>query len=145
MRKRRLALSALAVTSCSPVTTTDAGFDAGTDAGRPDAGTDAGTDAGYDAGVPDAGPADAGSTFDGGCPCFRTDGGCALPPDFPLDGGVPQFYVEAQCLCTPSPQNPRLCYDETQLRCFSWACNPGRGADGGGDFTLPDGGLVCLC
>ena len=145
MKKRRLALGSFAFAWCGPteMPAMDGGtnHDAGVDAGR----TDAGTDAGYDAGPSDAGPSDAGPSDAGGCPCFRTDGGCALPADFPLDGGVPQFFVEEQCYCTPNPQSIVYCYDETPLRCESWACNPGKGADGGGEYGLPDGGLVCYC
>jgi hypothetical protein len=140
MKRRRLVLSAFTVASCTPAASmTDAGVDAGYDAGIPDAGPDSGSDGGLDAGF-DAGPTDAGRT-DGGCACPRADGGCPVPPDFPPDASG-TFFEQELCFCTENPVV--FCYDETDARCSSWACNPGKAADGG-LLYLPDGGVECLC
>lgn len=125
---------AFTLASCSPAVTPG-------DAGPTDSGsmtvTDAGIDAGYDAGVPDAGPRDAGVLP---CPCFRADGGCAVPEDFPR--GIPD-YNAAQCDCMPN--SVLFCYDETAARCtISWACNPGKEPDGGVS-KQQDGSTLCLC
>ena len=87
------------------------------DGGR-DAGTDAGTDAGYDAGAPDA-----------GCRCYRNDGGCPIPPDFPPDASG-TFYEEELCYCQPN--DAVFCADETTIRCFSWACSSSATLGGAG-------------
>ena len=141
--------------SCTPIATSgdagreedggdaraDAGFDAGYDAGLADGDRDAGI---RDGGVADAGSADASSLDSGppdsGCPCFRADAGCPVPPDFPPDASA--ILVQEQCACQPNALF--FCYDETDLRCASWVCRPGKAPDGGARY-FADGGLVCFC
>lgn len=132
MSKRRLALGALSFTACSPVMLMDGGASP-PDSGAPDAGrSDAGTDAGYDAGRPDA-----------GCPCVSArTGRCLIPSDFPPDAA--QYVIDSVCDC--QYVSVLVCPDETDLRCMSWACHPGRVRDGGsGVERTADGGYTCLC
>jgi hypothetical protein len=96
--------------------------------------TDAGTDAGYDAGPT---PTDAGKMG-----TAWGDAGCVLPSDFPWDSGAAPALAEAACQCVWVPV--LHCFTEDGPRCFSWACPPGKSADGGYQ-TMADGGVVCLC
>jgi hypothetical protein len=111
-------LAAISLGACSaPMTTTDAGTDAGYDAGtEPDAGSPKGTPWG--------------------------DAGCVLPSDFPWDSGNANALADSACQCVWVPV--LHCFTEDGPRCFSWACPPGKSADGGYQ-TFPDGGIVCLC
>jgi hypothetical protein len=160
LRKKLAVPGALALSACSaPMPTMDAGSDAGSDAGRDagvDAGYDAGFDAGYDAGVPDAG-SDAG--YDAG----MNDGGDLGPcpnssPGTPVPGSSVTLASGVRCECESffyADGGPGECCDTDIGNPCPICCFNPMDADGGREYSLPDGGTaygytdagfpVCYC